>query len=571
MHVRVSHSYKQQILEILALIRVLNNYYYKKKKIQEEIKPNILQKFAKEIQALKKNEDWFFTLPSLLEAINQDFMSQKDSFRFPDSILLFEAWMNLGFESLYPKMVFQFEFPGFLKGEQTRHIFQFIFSTSRGISFPISFTPQFYGYTPRFLKFLEPLFKWVHKIPHCLNKLFFQIENKLNIKRHHPGEFESVLISRFEGNIYRGIDTLFHGYFTDDPKKLGIYESFNKALESLAFSYRIGDHAMKIIASPSRNLQKLSVPLIDCYSIKEKYDVNFYSYIKRLMKVNTHLSQKKIYYRHKRKEMISNLPPLEKLSFWINILKYNLLPNQDIPERFQKIENIHKHKHLIEKLRTLLWITPLYSHTIHDPSRLKESFKFSKKAKEFDNLEYDVSSKESIFLSFIHSYETDHNFSFQDKEVLKAVKGLRDKMAKMWLYFKERFFKYALNQLREMGEYSLKDENYGEKIKENLDNLIPIMAIYEIFNRPLSESVYPESVPQTQRLGAHLAKFLTSKYNPLGLTLIKFFNLLAYRNWSYLITRKRLNLKEFYNFIVDLPVWDDIPKNIRDIIRINKV
>ena len=571
MHVKVSHSYKQQILETIALIRVLNNYYYKKRKIQEEIKPTILQKFAKEIKAVRKNEDWFFTLPSLLEAINKDFISQKDSFRFPDSIFLFEAWMNLGIESLFPKMVFQFEFPGFLEGEKTRHIFQFIFSTSRGVSFPISFSPEFYGYTPTYIKILRPLFKWVHKVPHFINALFFQIENKLNIKRHHPGEFESVLISEYGENTYRGIDTLFHGYFTDEPEMLGEFDSLEDALEHLVFTYRIGDHAMKILASPIEDTPYLKVPLTKCTMIKEKYEVNFYAYIKKLMKVNTLLSKKKMLYRAKRKEMISNLSIAEKLHFWFSLLKCKLLSDQPLPEKFQKIEEVHKHKHLIERLRTLLWITPLYSHTIHDPSRLKESFKFSKKVGELDDFEYDISSKESIFLSFIRSYEEDNDFSFQDSDVLNAVRGLRDKMAKMWLYFKERYFKYALNQLREMGEYSVKDKGYKKKIKDKLKNLIPIMAIFEIFIRPLSESVYPESVPQTQRLGAHLAKFLTSKYNPLGLRLIKFFNNLAYRNWKYLITQKGFNKKEFFNFIVDLPVWDEIPENVKKTIKIDNI
>jgi hypothetical protein len=303
--------------------------------------------------------------------------------------------------------------------------------------------------------------------------------------------------------------------------------------------------------------------------LKEKYDVNFYTYIEKLIEVNRLLLKKKMHYRRKRKEMISNLPIGEKIYFWFSIWKCKLIPGQSLPERFQKIEKIHKHKHLIEKLRSLLWITPLYAHTIHDPSRLKESFKFSKNVKDLDDLDYDISSKESIFLTFIRSFEKDHNFCFEDSEILNAVKKLRDEMAKMWLYFKERYFKYALNQLKEMAEYSINDKDYKKKIRTKLKNLIPIMAIFEIFIRPLSESVYPESVPQTQRLGAHLAKFLTSKYNPLGLSLIKFFNILAYRNWSFLITQKRLSFEDFFNTIVDLPIWEDIPENIKDAIRID--
>ncbi len=568
MHVRVKHDLKRQVLEIIALIRVLNNYYYKKRKVQEQIRPNLLQKFVKDLKILKQTEDWFFSLPSLLEAINKEFIIQKDSFRFPDSIFLFEAWMNLGFESLYPKMVYQFKFPGFLKGEQTRYIYQFIFSTSRGISFPIWFSPSFYGYEAKFMKVLDPLFQWVYKIPFCINKILFQIENKFNIKRHHPGEFESVIISQYEGNIYRGTDTLFHGYYTNEPKKLGQFESLSEALDKLVFSYRIGDHAIKVSNQDISREGSLSVPLIDYTKIKEKYEVDFYSYIQKLMDVNTLLMKKKIFYRQKRKKLISDLPFMEKLKFWFHIWKRILLLEDELPETYQSIEKYHKHKHLIERLRTLLWITPLYAHTIHDPSRLKENFMFTKKLKDLDDFEYDINSKESIFLSFIKSYEKENNSAFQDPEILKAIKGLRDKMAKMWLYFKERYFKYAVNQLSEMAEYSIEDEGYKKKIKDNLKNLIPIMAIYEVFIRPLSESVYPESIPQTRRLGAHLANFLTFKYNPLGLSLIKLFNYLAYRNWSYLIKQKGYTLKEFFDYVVDLPVWQDLPEHIKETIKV---
>jgi hypothetical protein len=92
------------------------------------------------------------------------------------------------------------------------------------------------------------------------------------------------------------------------------------------------------------------------------------------------------------------------------------------------------------------------------------------------------------------------------------------------------------------------------------------MAIYEIFIRPLSNSVFPESIPQSKRLGAYIAKFFTSKYNPLGLSLISFFNKLAYRNWTNLIMQKQLNIRQFFNLIVNLPIWKHIPNNIRDFV-----
>ncbi|MEJ2279765.1 MAG: hypothetical protein P8Y70_18780 [Candidatus Lokiarchaeota archaeon] len=102
-----------------------------------------------------------------------------------------------------------------------------------------------------------------------------------------------------------------------------------------------------------------------------------------------------------------------------------------------------------------------------------------------------------------------------------------------------------------------------------IQELIPIISIYELFNRPLSKSVYPESIPQTKRLGAYLAKFLTSRYNIIGLNLIRLFNRLAYKNWIYFIQRNNLNLKTFFRSCLNLPIWKHIPKNVKELILSN--
>jgi len=136
-------------------------------------------------------------------------------------------------------------------------------------------------------------------------------------------------------------------------------------------------------------------------------------------------------------------------------------------------------------------------------------------------------------------------------------------MAKMWLYFKERHFRYAVRKLNELSSLSLDDENYVEKINESLDKLIPIISIYEIFNRPLAESVYPESSPQTNRIGSYLARFFSSKYNPLGVNLMNMFNNLAYYNWSYFIKHQKLNHSQFFNFVLRLPIWTHIPSSVK--------
>jgi len=63
--------------------------------------------------------------------------------------------MKLGFDALFPRIVLHFKFPGLLKGEKTRNVFQFIYATSRGFGFPINFGPEFYGYQFKFLKYLD--------------------------------------------------------------------------------------------------------------------------------------------------------------------------------------------------------------------------------------------------------------------------------------------------------------------------------------------------------------------------------------------------------------------------------
>ncbi len=565
-NVKVHHDLMRQVLEILSLIRVMNNYYYKKKEIQEKIRPTI-SSFIYELKGLEKNKDWLFSIPSVLSTINQEFVNKNDSFRFPDGIILFEAWMNLGLESLYPQIVFCFKVPGFLKGEKSRYIFQFVFSISRGIGFPIYFSPEYYNYTPKFLKYLNPLFKWIYKISHFNNILIKgAIENRLNTKRHHPGEFESVIISEFENNIYKGINTLFHGYFTNEPKLLGKFNSLNEVLEKIIFSYRIGDHAMCVLNASDKDMPYLNIPLVDYKLIKQRYEVDFYSYIEKLMNVNNLLSKKSDYYYRKGKYLILNLPLVEKFKFLFYIIKKIFLPTQKIPDKFENIENYHKHKHLLEHLRNLLWTTPLYCHTIHDPSRIKEIFKFSQKPEELDEFEYEITSRESIFFSFIKSFEKEKQFRFENEEVINALGDLRDSMAKMWLYFRERHFNSAIRKLNTLVNLSVDNKNYKSIIKQTIKQLIPIMAVYEIFIRPLSNSFFPESIPQTKRLGAYLAKFFTSKYNPLGLSLINFFNKLAYRNWANLVLNKKLNRREFFNLIVKLPIWKHIPNYIRDFV-----
>ena len=563
--IKVSHDLNRQILEILSLIRVINNFYYKKKKIQEQIKPTILNKFREELKTIKYKKDWLFSIPSLLNTISNDFINKNDSFRFPDSIVLFSAWMNLGIEALYPQVVFHLKFPGFQKGEKTRHIFQFIFSTSRGVGFPIFFHPYFYGYKRRFIKYMNPFFKWIYKIPHCANKLLFRLERKFNTKRHHPGEFESVIISEYENKVYKGIDTLLHGYFTNEPKILGTFSSLKDVLDKVTFSYRIGDHAMKI--KNESHKYTLDVPMIDNEFIKDEYDIDFYKYIENILYLDKELFRKVLIYKIKRKNLIKKMTLIERIKFLLYQSQKIPIPIKKSPNKYPEIEEFHKYKHLIEKLRNLLWNAPLFSHTIHDSSKIKKILNFSKRSAKKIKVEDEIESTESIFLTFIKMYEKKEDFEFKDNDIIKAFKGLRNKMAKMWLLFKEKYFKFAINKLNQIANISPGTENYKDIIRNNIKKLVPIIAVYEIFSRPLSESVYPEAIPHTRQLRAYLAKFLTSKYNLVGLNLIRFFNKLAFNNWAYFITKKGLNKQEIFDFIVNLSIWKNIPNNIKETLK----
>ena len=137
--VRVAHDLQRQILEMTSFLRVLNNYYKTKIELQNQIKPIILTRFKEKLKLLDENGDLLQQIRFALDVLSNEFLNQDDSFIFPDSIILFEAWMHLGIQALYPRIAPQFKFPGLLKGEKTRYVFLFLYSTSRGFGFPIYF------------------------------------------------------------------------------------------------------------------------------------------------------------------------------------------------------------------------------------------------------------------------------------------------------------------------------------------------------------------------------------------------------------------------------------------------
>ncbi|MHA2287536.1 MAG: hypothetical protein ACXABG_01990 [Promethearchaeota archaeon] len=559
-HVRIAHDLQKQILEIPSLIRVINNYYYNKSSVQAKLKPLALKRFKEGIKTLENERDWLHTLPTSLNILSQDLLHKRDAFRFPDSIILFEAWMNLGFDALYPRLALHYKFPGLLKGEKTRHVFQFTFSTSRGFGFPIHFGPEFYGYILTIGKLLEPLFKWSHTICHRANQAIFLVGKKFGIKRHHPGEFESVIISEYENNIFKGTDTLLHGYFTQDPKKLGIYPSLGEALENVMFSYSIGDHAMNI----EKKIQKhsIKIPLMTHDYIVKTYNVNFCQYLQNLISLKKLLIKKILLHKNQRKEYFNNLKRIDKLKFRIDQSKTFSIPNLKLSRRFSKIQEYSLNIKLMERLIGMLWTSPLYSHTIH--YKRNENLALQEPTEDGFIANFNNKSIDSIFLQYITHFEENNKFVFKDSEVLAELEKIKDKMGTMWLYFKEKHFNFALNKLNTLSTLSLEDQDYCKIVNEYINNLIPIFSIYEIFNRSLSESVYPESIPQTKRLGAYVASFLTSRFNPFGVNVMNLFNRLAFYNWSYFIVKRNLNRTGFFNIIFKLPIWKYIPNNIAE-------
>lgn len=531
--IKVSHDFQRQLLEITSLLRVINNFYYKKARISSTI--------------------------SKTDSSSYDFRYLKDSYEFPESNLLFENWVLMGLESLYPLMALHYVFPGFLKGEKQRNLFQFTFSTSRGFGFPIYFGPEFYNYILKYGKVLEPLFKWSHTVCHRANQAIFLVANRFKIKRHHLGEYESAIISEYKNGIFKGISTLLHGYFTSDPKTLGIYSSLDKALENLAFSYSIGDHAIKVETKIPE--KKRIIPIITHSEIKEKYKVDFYSYILQLFLFQKRLIRKILDFKQEKKVLLNNVSWTGKIKLRINQSRYFSLKSLKDSEKYTKIEFYLKSIQLMEDLLNLIWITPLHSHTYHNLTLFEYN---SLDLKYFYNLE-DLLNKnhDSVFFLYIRYKEHKDGFVFEVSEILQQIESLRELMGKMWQNFKDEHINFAKFELKKLCTLHYRDKVFKDKTTESVERLIPIFSIYEIFKRSLSETIYPEVTPQRKRFGAYIARFFASRYNLLGVNLMRHFNNLAFNNWAYLIKKKHLSLLQFFEFIIKLPIWKSIPKEIK--------
>jgi hypothetical protein len=225
-----------------------------------------------------------------------------------------------------------------------------------------------------------------------------------------------------------------------------------------------------------------------------------------------------------------------------------------------KIELCIKSIRLMEKLMNLIWITPLHSHTYHSLTPFEINSPDLNLL--IDNKHYE--KHDSIFLLYIKSEEKKNNFLFNESEVIKQIESLRNSMGIMWSSFKNNHINFASEELKKLNVIYDKKNYFKKEIITTLDNLIPIFSIYEIFSRSLSETVYPETTPQRKRFGTYIARYFASRYNLLGVNLMRRFNKLAFNNWAYLIKKKNLSFKQYFKLILKLPIWKHIPEKIKE-------
>ena len=223
------------------------------------------------------------------------------------------------------------------------------------------------------------------------------------------------------------------------------------------------------------------------------------------------LIKKILLYKKQKKEFINNLKRIERIKFRIDQSKTFSIPKLKLSQRYSKIQEFSLHIKLMERLMGMLWTSPLYSHTIH--YTINEDGDLQKTTENSSIANFNKKSRNSIFLLYITHFEENNDFVFKESEVLGELEKIRDIMGSMWLHFKKKHFNFALSKLNALSTLSLADQDYNKIVNGYVNDLIPIFSIYEIFNRSLSESVYPESIPQTKRFGAYLASFLTSRFN----------------------------------------------------------
>lgn len=542
--VHVVHDAQRKVLETISLFRVMSDYFRKKAQAQENLQPQLV-KLRRQLDYMERNGDWLFSLPSGLNELTEAFsQTNRDAFRFPNSIILFEAWMKAGMDALFPRLVVNFDFPGIRRQEKTRHVFEFIFATSRGFGLPITFAPPFYGYEPAKTPWQRTLtlpFQWVHTINRKANKLIAMVDRKYNVARHHPGEFESLTISRYGATAkrpsgYYGVDTVLHG-FRDKDRYLGDFASIEEVLDAVTFSYSIGDHAIRICEQPPD--RTLPVKLLTQAEIQRAYDIDFQPYLKHVIHLDN-LIRKRI--QENVAENERKLEQMPRLHRWRVKLRQKFSP-------VKKLRPIHLSRgyteeaariQFLNELREDLWNTPLYSHAILEEDQ-DDRFQLSRE------------KKDSVLLMKAYNFQETWGVSYD--AIIADLQKIRDEMARIYFYFKARHLEYASRRVSELSRLSRNHPAYMERLFETIDEVVPIFTIYEILQRPLSDSAYPEMAVGRQRLWSSLALFFGNKYNPLGVSLMKLHNRLAFKRWAWFVHKHQLSLRQFYEFVAKIPIW----------------
>lgn len=194
-----------------------------------------------------------------------------------------------------------------------------------------------------------------------------------------------------------------------------------------------------------------------------------------------------------------------------------------------------------------LWNTPLYTHAILEEETDDDL-----------GLGY-ISHEQKDSILLVKTYKFQEEWGISYAAIIEDLKKIRDEMARIYFYFKARYLEHAKRALADLARLPRGTKNYQEILFRAVDDLLPIFTIYEILQRPLSDSAYPEMMQSKQKLLSFVARFFGWKYNPLGVSLMYLHNTLAYRRWSWLIHQRNLSFPQFYRFIENLPIWTHIP------------
>ncbi|GAB4305282.1 MAG: hypothetical protein Kow0069_00820 [Promethearchaeota archaeon] len=538
--VHVVHDAERKVMETISLQRVRNYYYLKKRKLERALAPKLRQ-LKSTLDALERDGDWLLAVTSGLRGADELLTrKQKDSFRFPNSLILFEAWMDAGMGALFPRVAFNFDFPGIRKGEVRRHAFWFVFATSRGFGFPITFPPSFFQYELPggcLTRALNYPFDWFNAVNRWNNKFIAYLDRKFNVGRHHPGEFESVIVSKYENGAgrsgYYGIDTVLHGFREKDPVFLGEASSLFDLLEEVTFTYSLGDHAVRVLrgnVEPSR-----PVRLVSHQELRRDYDVDLEKYLRHVIHLDSVIRKRMEEETARKREKRGALPLPQRVKVWLRPKVKRIKPKHLAAGYLEEDARLQ----FLYDLRTELWNSPLFAHAI---------------AGEFEG---GVGQKKDSIL-LVKAYEFEETWGIKYDAIVRDLKKIRDEMARIYFYFKARHLEWAQRALLEVSGRISREKPHPKQVLAAVDELVPVFTVYELLQRPLSDSAYPEMMPPRKKFWSFVARFLNYRFNPFGVPMITLHNKLAFRRWAWLIRERGMNFREFFQFVSKLPIWTHV-------------